>query len=374
MAIGKVDDLNRRERLAAVKEDFLADKLYTSLSEPQLSDLFLFLETTLQRTESKFPESLIDIAPETSSLIGVIRSFLSDDLLRVLELTPHLSLWSESSGALASVVADSEYLVRTDVIPRTKPYLANGGSSQFAFCVSYPRSGNTMLTNLLDVLIPNSRHSMFWSDGHYISRWARNVITPGDVIAKDHHFCNLQLRNKIIYIVRRYTDVLKSHITFVFNEMRRIPSQYTKEIFDDIPSFISYTRTDFEFGSWEAQVSDICDCCSYNKGIKIVRYEDLIGSERVNTVRGVFEFLERSVPSDAEILGAINSIGQIRDNLRNQNNDWAPLVGASGVPKLVAEAAQSNTADWLSKLSNDDRAMIERIETSAASKALGYGG
>ena len=366
--------IDRKRYLAdCIKEDFTNGKLYHSFYPDELQQLFLAFDKALGGEVVSDPPIYTVPSMEIEALLHAVIAFLRDDPVRTLELTSWLYPWSESSPALYEMITTAEYLVRCDVVPQNGPYLANQGRSLYCFCVSYPRSGNTMLTNLIDRFLPCSRHTVFWSDGRYVSRWARNVEAPGDIIVKDHHLCNLQLRNKIIYVVRQYPAVLKSLIVYLYRELAWLKHPDIKKIFSSLPEFLEYVKGEYEFGGWLEQVSSALDCLKTNGNVEIYKYEDLVGANCSDTFRNIFEYLGHVSPEANDISTAQANLYKVREALRAETPGWSPVGPGDQVPDLVRETSEPSLAAWLRRFPDSDRAAILQVHESAASRTLGYG-
>lgn len=356
--------------LKRIRADFQARHLYHPLTDAQLAELLKYFKKKQAGKNPLFPDlDRSNWSYPFGILIEVIEDFIADRPLDILKKTSFLYPWARTSEGLKNMVEATEYLVRADASPRVDAYRANAGNSAVSFCVSYPRSGNTLFTNIFDHLIPKSRHSVFWSDGRFISRYAREVISPGDVIIKEHLLCNEQLRNKIFYIARDFREVLRSQILFLFKEFQRDGS--TISMFSSARAFLEFSEQDYKFGSWENHVSGALSAVETSSNIKIVKYEDLESARGAAVIQDCMNFLGKETTSDL-IAEARAASKEVKTSLLEKNQVWADLKHAEDLPELVRGAQGSSLPDWYRQLPRSDQDCIEKIVTGPVSAALQY--
>ena len=348
--------------------DFQAGHLYHPLDKRQLKILTDYFQALNSGGSATLTLDKSIWSYEFEILVEVIADFLSDRPLEVLRKASYLHPWSLTSPALLEIVESSEFLVRSDPVPRMGPYKANSGASTVSFCVSYPRSGSTLLTNILDHVIPKSRHSVFWSDGRYFSRATRDAMTPGDAIVKDHLLFNDQLRNKILYVARDFRSVLRSQILFLFNSAKPHESS---EIFLSLPLFLKYLEEDYKFGDWRSHVADALAAAQTCAAIKIVKYEDLTSGDSTRAVQDCLAFLDR--PAERESVAAAREMSEeVGKSLRASHQVWRAPTALRDMPPLV-QAAQNNAGpDWYRALPESDQNCVKVVLESPPSRALGY--
>lgn len=354
--------------LKRVRADFQARHLYHPLTDAQLAELLNYFKKKQAGKDPPFPDlDKSNWSYPFGILIEVIEDFLADRPLDILKKTPFLYPWARTSDALKNMVEATEYLVRSHARPRVGAYAANGGNSAVSFCVSYPRSGNTLFTNIFNHLIPESRHSVFWSDGRFISRYAREVISPGDMIVKDHLLCNEQLRNKIFYIVRDFREVLRSQILFLFKEFHRDSGPLSA--FSSAHAFLEFSEQGYKFGSWEEHVSGALSVAQSSSNIKIVKYEDLESARGGAVIQDCMNFLGKQTTLDL-IVEARAASKEVKTSLLEKNQVWAEIKAAKDLPDLVRIAQSSSLPDWYRQLPRRDQDCIDKIIAGPVSAAL----
>lgn len=363
---------DKRDIAELLKAELDSDTLYNDFTDEQRGQLKSYFDACFAEDAPSAPEFLKSVERKYQDLIYVIVSYLRDRPADSLASTANIYYWSETSKGLAELIASAEYLIRSDSEPRRTAYCAENEQFSISFCLSFPRSGNTLFTNVADIIVPGSRYSVFWSDGRFYSRNATNFRCTTHAIVKDHHICNLFLRNNNIYIVRNFRNVLRSYVIYIYNEMRRNEDSRLGSTFASIKTFVDYCRSAAEFGPWENHISDAVKLAQTHRNLKILKYEDLVGPRAASVFADAFTFLGWRV-SEADIDRAIAESNRIHHSLRETNADWKSQTDCSEAPPLVRLCGAATGDDWIEQLDSVDQRIIREIENCPASRALGYG-
>ena len=184
------------------------------------------------------------------------------------------------------------------------------------FVVSYPRSGNTFLTNVLNSLYPRSRHSVFIGDGRYFSKSSPYTRFDRVIFVKDHVVDPRFYRNKKLFIVRPFSEVLYSLIDYVTREEGKIDFSWS---IDQIGEFF---EDRYGFGDWFGFMNKVhVEVNNNSANTKVVTYESLVGDAKCGVIADILSWfgLEKSQDS---ISAAIADSNDNKDKLRKNVRMW----------------------------------------------------
>ncbi len=139
-----------------------------------------------------------------------------------------------------------------------------------SYFVSYPRSGNTLVTRLTAVALQGQVLSAMQGARGQFSKKLYPESYPYPRIVKDHvahaHYAN----DKCIFIVRdgRDTIVSLAHMTYKLG-LHKFKKQ------DEIADFIKWSGESYLFGDWPTHIRSVLSLAQYEQK-KIVRYENFL--------------------------------------------------------------------------------------------------
>ncbi len=157
-------------------------------------------------------------------------------------------------------------------------------SAPLNFVVSYPRSGNTLLTrSLVDI----SGVQVFSSNPgtvDYIPVECFPSRYPLDRIVKTHTVPEYDDKSKYVFLMRDGRDILPS---IAFMTLQRGFHNYKRK--RDVADFIDWTTQHYRFGTWASFAREVLALKEKNN-VMIVRYDDLI--QHVDVLKSIVSFFD----------------------------------------------------------------------------------
>jgi hypothetical protein len=180
--------------------------------------------------------------------------------------------------------------------------------SPISFIISYPRSGNTVLTGTLARLL---QAQIFEGFPHSLIPFSKAIYSrhyPLVRLIKDHVARSEYFQDKAVILVRdgRDTMISLAHMTF-----RQGRHSFSKK--GQLASFIKWLDQEYEFSGWASHMKMVEGLLGGPDKI-LVRYEDLMTDHRV--FAGVLNFIDPNHGiSEAQVQTMYDRRSEIFDDL-----------------------------------------------------------
>ena len=191
-------------------------------------------------------------------------------------------------------------------------------SSPLAYFVSYPRSGNTLVTRLAAKATEGQIFSAM-SDG--FSPFSKRIYPkayPLPRVIKDHQAHQHYENDRCIFIIRDGRDTMAS-LAFMTSQQ----GHHKFRMKGEMASFIRWTANSYAFGSWAAHMRDVMKLTGGPEKL-VVRYEDITTDKDFFFKIVDFFDPENKLPRDhlAEVFAARDAVVDSIKSKPHVNDQW----------------------------------------------------
>ncbi len=207
-------------------------------------------------------------------------------------------------------------------------------SSSLIFLISYPRSGVTLLSNLLTDAGPSIQYTAMKGRIQWFTKAAYPEHSPLVRYVKDHAMRSEYQHDTKLATIRDGRDSMTSLAYMTFQRGRHKFSRV-----EDLPKFLEWTNKDYEFGSWVDYVRQVKKYFREDEDT-LVRYEELVKDDK-EFFRVLQRIPELSRVSKKEASTIYKKAGEIKDKIKKSpaNKMW-------GFGEEIKDEDMSLFAEW----------------------------
>lgn len=205
----------------------------------------------------------------------------------------------------------------------------------FAFLLSYPRSGNTMLSAMIGRYANARRLTAAKGHGAWFQKSIYDPEYPQPRIVKDHRICEEYKPDPCVLLIRDGRDAM---ISLAFMTRQIGLHQFNKP--SELADFIRFTRSSYVYGSWADHARRVIEFKALPQK-HLVKYEDL--QDGVDAYLDTLRFFLRTTDIDLEHATTIyQSRHESTDRIKDAGGSIAKQWGYG-----VNVADDSMFSNWL---------------------------
>ncbi|MCF3931999.1 hypothetical protein L1787_01050 [Acuticoccus sp. M5D2P5] len=238
------------------------------------------------------------------------------------------------------------------------------------FVVSFPRSGNTHLIQLLIHAVKARVCTAYYSNRSYFSNKVRTIGFRSPVFVKDHVMRPAYRNNPVIYQHRDGRDSLLSYNDFVIRGISRNRPEVVPRMADGFTRILKRLEK-VDCGPWHENVDSALRHSRTHGNVDFSRYDELMGPTGFAHLKALLAKIDIDLTrSDYET--ALVRSAENAQRLRTEKPQWgkAPIYpdGSMMDRWLTLESGSR----WRAVLSAEDKALLHSIGMTETLMNTGY--
>ncbi|MCF3933131.1 hypothetical protein L1787_06845 [Acuticoccus sp. M5D2P5] len=250
-----------------------------------------------------------------------------------------------------------------------QPYVDLDGNP-VTFVVSFPRSGNTHLIQLLTHSLRAGIATAHFGNRAHFSRKVRTIGYRSPVFVKDHGIRDAYRHNPVIYQHRDGRDSLLSFNDFTAQGTNRSRPEDIPALSDSLGPVIERLKKT-NYGTWNENVDAALAHHDKYGNVVISRYDDLTGPNAFASLRDTLAAINIELTEKAYAAASERS-QKNATRLRSQNVQWgkAPIYPEGSMMDRWLKIGSGSR--WRAVLSAEDKSLLHSIGMTETLMKIGY--